>query len=56
MTEIVRIQIKQVHVGYLCDLLINNDAAHNLKLPKHLLNCFKNDVFPQRLFQKLYVT
>ena len=55
MTEIVRIQVRLVHVGYLCDLLVNNNAAHNLKLPKHLLNCLKNDVFPQRLFQKLYV-
>ena len=55
MTEIVRIQIRQEHVGYLCDLLVNNNAAHNLKLPKHLLNCSKRRCFPTKTFQKLYV-
>ena len=53
MTEIVRIQIRQEHVSYLCDLLVNNNAAHNLKLPKHLLIVLKYDVFPHRLFHKL---
>ena len=55
MTEIVRIQIRQEHVGYLCDLLVNINAAHNLKLPKHLLNCSKRRCFPTKTFQKLYV-
>ena len=53
MTEIVRIQIRQEHVGYLCDLLVNNNAAHNPKLPKHLLNRFKRRCFPTETFQKL---
>ena len=55
MTEIVRIQIRQVHVGCLCDLLVNNNADHNLKLPKHLLNCFKKRCFPTDSFYDLIV-
>ena len=53
MTEIVIIQIRQEHVSYLCDLLVNNNAAHNLKLPKHLLNCFKIRCFPTETFSEV---
>ena len=53
MTEIVRIQIRQVYVGYLCGLLVNNNPAHNLKLPKRLLNCFKKQCFPIETFSKV---
>ena len=53
MTEIVRIHIRQVHVGYLCDLLVNNNAAHNLKLPKHLLRYFETRYFPTETFSEL---
>ena len=53
MTEIVRIQIRQEHVSYLCVLLVNNNAAHNLNLPKHLLNCFKIRCFPTETFSEV---
>ena len=55
MTEIVRMQIRQEHVGYLCDLLVNIiiNAAHNLKFPKHLLNCFKRRCFPTETFSEV---
>ena len=32
MTEIVRLQIRQEHVGYLCDLLVNNNATPKTSL------------------------
>ena len=53
MTEIVRIQIRQENVGYLCDLLVNNKAAPNLKFPKHLLTCFKRRCFPTETFSEV---